>query len=279
MGLLSRLSYTIRSWMNALISQASDPAKELDYSYEQMRSELQHVKSGVADLTTQKKRLERQCDSLQQNAEKHGEQAREAVRQGRDDLARQALSKKQANERQISELTEQIEELEGVQRHLVEKKDAMESQIEQFRTRKETMKARYEAAEASASVNEALTGVGEEMGEVARAIERTTERTEQMEARAAALDELEASGDLESVLAEGDSIDHELDQVASDREVDQELETLRAEVEGREQPPETEPAESEPAAAEPADSEAGSPMDDTAVEAEIEALEADLEEA
>ena len=230
MGILSRLSYTVRAWLNSVVNRASDPSRELDYSYEQLRDELQDVKRGIADLTTQKKRLQKHRDRLQSNVEKHNEQAREAIRQDREDLARRALEKKQANLGQIEDLDDQIAELERTQENLVSKKDELQNQIEQFRTKKETMKARYEAAEASARVSEALTGAGDEMGDVSRTIERANQRTEEMEARAAALEELEASGDLENVLAEGDSIDRELDRISSEREVDAELETLRREL-------------------------------------------------
>ncbi|WP_424002439.1 PspA/IM30 family protein [Haloarcula salina] len=232
MSLLGRFLFVVRSKLNALLNRASDPSAELDYSYEQLRDELQDVTRGIADVTTQKKRLEIHRRRLRDNVEKHDAQARSALQQGREDLARRALEKKQVNVGQISELTAQIDDLQETQDRLVGKRAELSSQVERFRTRKETMKARYEAAEASARVSEAFTGAGDTMADVHRSIERATERTERMEARAAALEELEESGDLESVLDEGDSIDRELDRLSSERAVDNELETLRAEIEG-----------------------------------------------
>ncbi|MBV0900304.1 PspA/IM30 family protein [Haloarcula salina] len=232
MSLFGRFLFLVRSKLNALLNRASDPSAELDYSYEQLRDELQDVTRGIADVTTQKKRLEIHRRRLRENVEKHDAQARSALQQGREDLARRALEKKQVNVGQISELTAQIDDLQATQDRLVGKRAELSSQIERFRTKKETMKARYEAAEASARVSEAFTGAGDTMADVHRSIERATERTERMEARAAALEELEESGDLESVLDEGDSIDRELDRLSSERAVDNELATLRAEVEG-----------------------------------------------
>jgi phage shock protein A len=92
------------------------------------------------------------------------------------------------------------------------------------------MKARYEAAEASARVSEAFTGASDEMENVGQAIERAEERTEEMEARSAALDELQESGALDDVLSDKDDIDRELESLHGDREVEAELETLRAEM-------------------------------------------------
>ncbi|WP_254272498.1 PspA/IM30 family protein [Haloarcula marina] len=231
MSLFGRLGFAIRARLNALLNRAADPSAELDYSYEELRDELQRVTRGIADVTTQKKRLEIHRRRLRENVEKYDGQAREAMQEDREDLARRALAKKQTHVSQITELTEQIDALQGTQDRLVGKRAELSSQIEQFRTKKETMKARYEAAEASARVSEAFTGVGDTMADVHRSIERATERTERMEARAAALEELEASGELESVLDEGDDVERELDRLSNERAVEYELETLRAEVE------------------------------------------------
>ena len=230
MSLLGRIAFAIRAKLNALLNRASDPAAELDYSYEQLRDELQNVTRGIADVTTQKKRLEIHQRRLRENVEKYDGQAREAMRQDREDLARRALEKKQAHTAQIAELADQIASLQETQDRLVGKRAELSSQVEQFRTHKETVKARYEAAQASARVSEAFTGVGDTMADVSRSIERATERTERMEARAEALEELEESGQLENVLEDGDDIDRELDRLSSERSVENELETLRAQL-------------------------------------------------
>ncbi|MDS0259910.1 PspA/IM30 family protein [Haloarcula sp. S1CR25-12] len=232
MSLLGRLAFTIRAKLSALLNRSSDPSSELDYSYEQLRDELRNVTRGIADVTTQKKRLEIHRRRLRENVEKYDAQAREAMRQDREELARRALEKKQAHVSQISELTGQISTLQGTQDSLVGKRAELSSQIEQFRTHKETVKARYEAAQASARVSEAFTGVGETMADVGRTIERATERTERMEARAAALEELEETGQLENVLDEGDDIDRELNRLSTERSIEHELDSLRAEVDG-----------------------------------------------
>ena len=140
-------------------------------------------------------------------AEKHDEQVREAVRQDRDDLARRALDKKHAVTDQLVDLDDRIDRLQATQDRLVERQVVLRGRIEGFRTRKETLKARHEAARAEVRVAEAFAGVGGEMADVGRAIERATERTERMEARAAALEELEETGALDDILAEGDEID------------------------------------------------------------------------
>jgi phage shock protein A len=232
-SLFRRFAFVVQSWLNTLLNRVEDPVAELDYSYEQLRDELQDINRGIADLTTQKKRLEMHRERLRAAVEKHDEQAQEALRQERDDLAKRALEKKHATSDQITGLDEQIDRLQATQDQLVQRQIELRGRIEGFRTHKETLKARHGAAEASARVAEAFTGVGGNMEDVNRAIERATDRTEQMEARAAALEELEESGALDDVLAEGDEIDRELDRRSTEQRVDRELDQLKSRL-GRE---------------------------------------------
>ena len=227
MSLFGRLSFVIRSWTNALLNRVSDPKAELDYSYEQLRDELQAINRGIAEVTTQKKRLEIHRTRLRSNVEKHDGQVREAIREDRDDLARRALEKKHTTTEQIADLDEQIERLQATQDQMVERQVALRGRIEGFRTQKEVLKARHDAAQASARVAEAFSGVGGDLAVVNRAIERATERTEQMEARSAALEELEETGALDDILSDGDEIDRELERLSTDRRVEQELEDLK----------------------------------------------------
>lgn len=226
-SLLRRFSFTLRAWLNALLNRHADPVAELDYSYEQLRDELQNVNKAIADVATQRKRLEIHRRRLRETAEHHEEQVRQAIQQDRDDLARRALKKKHTVTDQLADLDEQIDRLQATQDDLIERQFALRGEIEGFRVRKEMLKARHGAAEASTRAAEAFTGVGGEMADVSRAIERATERTEQMEARAAALEELEETGALDNILAEGDDIDRELERRSTEQRVEMELEEVR----------------------------------------------------
>jgi phage shock protein A len=272
MGILSRASYVVRSKVNALLNRAEDPTQTLDYSYEQLQDELQNVKKGIADLTTQKKRLEIQKRRLDENVEKHNEQARQAVRQDRDDLARRALEKKKQKMTQIERIEDQVADLEAKQDRLIEKKDELQGRIEEFRTRKETMKARYQAAEASARVEEAMTGAGDEMGDINRTIERAEERTEDMEARAAALDELREKGALEDGISDRSQLDRELEELSKEGAVDAELETLKAEVDAGETESETGTETGTGAAGEDGTGEQPPAVEEAEVESELDDL-------
>ena len=230
-GLMERMSLVIKSKLNKLLDRAEDPAETLDYSYEQQRVLLQNVKRGIADVATSKKRLQLQTDKLEQSLVKLDAQARDAVAAGREDLARAALERKALAQQQLQDLDGQIAQLDAQQEKLSASEKQLGAKIEAFRSQKEVIKAQYSAAEAQVRIGEAATGIGEQMADTGLAIERARDKTEQMQARAGAVEELIAAGTLEDFTAgEGTQLDRELAQISKDRQVDAELETLKAEV-------------------------------------------------
>src|ERR1043166_6582720 len=229
-GLMSRASTVVKAKFSKLLDRAENPAETLDYSYERQLELLQNVKRGIADVVTAKKRLELQKTQLQQSVVKLDTQARQAVAAGREDLARQALERKSGLQQQLQDLDTQVKQLEDQQEKLVANEKQLETRIEQFRSQKEVMKAQYSAAEAQVRIGEAATVIGREMQNTGLAIQRAKDKTEQMQARASALDELVSTGQLEELGSDKTQLDRELAQLASQQQVDSELEKLKAEV-------------------------------------------------
>ncbi|MGB8003751.1 MAG: PspA/IM30 family protein [Gaiellaceae bacterium] len=230
MGLLGRAGEIIRAKFSALLNRAENPNETLDYSYEKQLESLQNVKRGVADVVTAKKRLELQTQQLEGNVVKLDTQARQALAAGREDLARQALERKSGIQQQLQDLDAQVKQLQDQQEKLVDSQKQLSAKIEQFRSQKEVIKAQYSAAEAQVRIGEAATGIGREMDNTGLAIQRAKDKTEQMQARASALDELVTSGDLEELGSDKTQLDRELGQLASQQQVDKELEQMKAEV-------------------------------------------------
>ena len=230
-GLMSRASTVVRAKFSKLLDRAEDPSETLDYSYEQQLQLLQNVKRGIADVVTSKKRLQLQTDQLEQNLVKLDQQARQALAAGREDLARAALERKSAAQQQLQSLDQQVQQLEAQQEKLVSSERQLSAKIEAFRSQKEVIKAQYSAAEAQVRIGEAATGIGEQMADTGLAIQRARDKTEQMQARASAVDELVAAGTLEDFTA-GDQtqLDRELAQLTSQSQVDSELERMKAEL-------------------------------------------------
>jgi phage shock protein A len=230
-GLMARASMVVKAKFSKLLDRAENPAETLDYSYERQLELLQNVKRGVADVVTAKKRLELQSQQLEQSVVKLETQARQALAQNREDLARQALERKSAIQQQLQGLDQQAQQLEAQQEKLVASEKQLAAKVEAFRTQKETIKAQYSAAEAQVRIGEAATGIGEQMADTGLAIQRAKDKTEQMQARASAVEELTAAGTLEDFTS-GDQtqLDRELAQLASQSQVDDELAKMKAEL-------------------------------------------------
>ncbi len=229
-GLMSRTSAIAQAKFSKLLDRAEDPGETLDYSYEQQLQQLQNVKRGIADVTTAKKRLEMEDSATQQQLAKLDDQARQALAAGREDLAREALTRKTALQAQVDSLKQQEQQLADQQQKLVLGEQALQTKIEAFRSQKEVIKAQYSAAEAQVKIGEAATGIGEHMADVGLAIQRAQDKTQQMQARAAAVDELTASGALEDFTAQGDDLDRQLSQISQGNQVDDELAKMKAEL-------------------------------------------------
>jgi phage shock protein A len=229
-GLTGRAMTILKAKISALLNRAENPAETLDYSYEEQLRQLQNVKRGIADVATAKKRLELQYTSMQQQVEKLDGQARDAVKANREDLAREALTRKAAITGQLDSIMQQGQALEAQQQKLVEGERTLQAKVEQFRTQKEVIKAQYSAAEAQVRIGEAATGIGEQMADVGMAIDRAKDKTLQMQARANAIDELTAAGSLEDFTGGGDDIDRQLQQISQGGQVDAELEKMKAEL-------------------------------------------------
>jgi phage shock protein A len=262
MSVMKRVSLIFRSKANKALDRMEDPRETLDYSYQRQLEMLQKVRRGVADVATSRKRLELQMNQINQQSGKLEKQAKDALGAGREDLAREALSRRQSAQGQLSDLQAQYAQLQGEEEKLTLASQRLQTKVDTFRTRKETIKATYTAAEAQTRINEAFSGISEEMGDVGMAIQRAEDKTAQMQARAGAIDELLASGALEDASGTPrDDIQAELDRMGAGTSVDLELERLRGELAQGEAPKQIGTADgaSQPAAEQPTAAGASEP--------------------
>jgi len=232
-GMGGRMSTVIKAKISKLLDRAEDPGETLDYSYQKQLELLQNVKKGIAEVVTAKKRMQMQADKLTQSVVKLDTQARQALAAGKEDLARTALERKQLTQTELQGLDTQVKELEDQQERLIASEQKLRTKIEAFRTKKEVVKAQYSAAEAQVQISSAATGVGEEMADVGMAMQRALDKTEDMKARASAVEELEAAGTFEDLTQLGDGnsdLDRQLSQLTSGAAVDDEMAKMKAEL-------------------------------------------------
>ena len=229
-GVWQRTKNIFQAKANKVLDRAEDPRETLDLSYEKQLDSLQKVRRSVADVATARKRIELQASQLQKQADKLQDQAKAAIGIGNEDLAREALSRRAAIGEQLADLKTQHEQVAQQEESLIATSQRLQTQIEQFRTKKETLKASYTAAEAQTKIGEAVSGISTSMGDAGAAMQRAQDKIASMQARAGAMDELLASGALTDLTTPVTDIQAELDKAQAGSQVDRELAALKAQL-------------------------------------------------
>ncbi len=227
MGMFSRMSTIVKSKMNRMLDQAEDPRETLDYSYEKQLEMLQNVKRGVVEMVTAKRRIQQQASKVRENIERLDRQAKQALEADREDLARLALQRKQNALIELQGLDEQIEGMEQEQQKLTIAEQRLQAKVDAFRNKKEIIKAQYTAAQAQVRIGSALGGISEEMSDVSLAMQRAENKTDQLKAKAGAIDELVETGVLDDFGGPRDEIERELAQISISQGVEEELAALK----------------------------------------------------
>jgi phage shock protein A len=228
MTLFQRAHNILQAKANKALDAAEKPDELLDLSYEDMLDQITRVRRGLVDIAASRRQAELQGQQLQHSADHLQDQAKTALAQGNEELAREALSRKAAAQAQVEDLSSQRDQLAEQEEKLEHTLEVMQKRVSDFRSQKEVLKAQYSVAEAEAAPGDPATG-----------LQRALDQVATMQARAGAVDELIQSGVLEDVGGGTDEIQEELDQAGSDADVDRQLAALKAEIgPGAPKPPE-----------------------------------------
>jgi phage shock protein A len=226
---MNRISTVIKQKASVMIDKYEDPRQALDYSYTKQIELLNKLRRDMAEVVTAKRRLEMQKAKLWDNIRTLDEQARRSIDAEREDLAKLALERKNANLMQLQGLEKQIAEMLTEQEKLEQTEKRLATKVEEFKSKKEVIKAQYSAAEAQVRIKENVTGISEEMTDIGMALNKAEEKTEKMKAKSGALDEMMDSGVLTDYTSSKDTIEKELEQITLKGSVDEELAKLKAE--------------------------------------------------
>jgi phage shock protein A len=226
---MNRITTVIKQKANIIIDKYEDPREALDYSYTKQTELLNKLRRDIAEVVTAKRRLEMQKAKLWDNIRTLDEQARRSIDAEREDLAKLALERKNANLMQLQGLDKQIAEMLSEQEKLEQTEKRLSTKVEEFKSKKEVIKAQYSAAEAQVRIKENVTGISEEMTDIGMSLSKAEEKTEKMKAKSGALDEMINSGVLTDYTSSKDNIEKELEQITLKGSVDEELAKLKAE--------------------------------------------------
>ncbi len=225
MGILNRVSIMFRAKVMGVVDRAEDPRETLAYACERQEQLLAEVRRSLVEVTASKHQLAAHIQRLEQRLPQLDDQAERAVAASREDLARQALERRQLADRQIIELRSQLEEVSSEEQKLRVAERRFASAVEAFRARRDLLSARYTAAEAQYEAQRSLAGLSGELTDLGAGIHRAEEKIERMQARATAIDQLLSSGALENL--SGDHIEEELRRHSDQQEISERLEELK----------------------------------------------------
>lgn len=216
---LNQFSKMMKSGVETLLAPAADPRETFTSPQQRRERMLDRVREALTQNAALLKRLDSRLNQAKEKLPRLEEQARNALRENREDFARLALQHRQLTVIEIRSIESQIHEVQQEAQRIAIIEQKVVAQIESFRTRQEMIAARYNAAEAQVMAHEAVGGVTDELSDLGAALEIAEEKAENMQARASALDQLTEVG----VLSDQMFAQHEID-----RAVEEQLQKMQA---------------------------------------------------
>jgi phage shock protein A len=214
MNLFERFFRVVRANVNKTLSGMEDPEKILDQTVADMQGDVVKVRQAYAEVSAGSKRLERQMEQAEVTSVEWRKRAQLALQKGEEDLAREALTRKKAADDQVTSLRSQVEVMKANTEKLYASMTALESKINEARSKKDEFVARARTAKTSQKVNDMLGNVGG--SSALEAFERMKAKVEELEVKADVSRDMMIGGAADTSLEnkfkalESDSVDEEL---------------------------------------------------------------------
>ena len=215
MGILDRVSTLLRANVNDMIDRAEDPEKVVRQLIIDMNNQLLQVKTQVAAAIADEKLLYQRYQDNEAKANDWQQRAELAVERGQDDLAREALTRRNTFAQTADGFKTQYDQQAAQVETLKQALHELESKIQEAQTKQDLLIARSRRAKAETKIRTALSGL--DQSSALTSFQRIEEKVTQQEARAAALGELDT-----------DTTDRRFELLERDSEVDRQLAAMKA---------------------------------------------------
>jgi len=214
MGILDRVSTLIRANINDLVDRAEDPEKVVRQLILDMNSQLQQVKSQVAAAIADEKLLKQRYEENEEKSVDWQHKAELAVEKGEDNLAREALMRRNSFQQTADGFKEQYDQQSQQVEVLKDALHQLESKIQEAQTKQDLLIARARRAKAETTIRTTLSGI--DQSSALGSFARIEEKVARQEAHAAALGELDS-----------DTTEHRFELLAQESELDAQLAALK----------------------------------------------------
>ena len=220
MGIFTRVRDIISANLNAMLDKAEDPEKLIRLMIKEMEDTLVEIKASCAGAIAAKKKIERDCQTVETRAGQWGEKAQLAVDKGREDLAREALMQKRGYTERSAALQKERAECEALIRQYQDDMSQLENKLGSVREKQRLLVQRHIHAQKRKRAQEDLRRL--DSAEAFVRFEQFENRIERMEAEA---DLVNPAPNTESQLAQ------EFARLEGDEEIEKELAGLKAALE------------------------------------------------
>lgn len=220
MGIFDRISSIFKANVNAALSKAEDPERMLNQTIVDMKEQYAKAKKQVTVAIADEKRLKRKYQEAQKEADSWQNKAKLALQNNREDLAREALSRKNEHQKLANEFKVQWEKQKQSTDALKKALGNLERKISEAERKKNLLVARQKRAEAQKNIHETMSGISDTGA--FDTFDRMSEKIDQLEAEAEAAEDiaqLETGEDLEEEFEQLGAADVEDDLLAMKKEM------------------------------------------------------------
>jgi phage shock protein A len=218
MSIFGRMTDIVKANINDLLDRSEDPEKMIKQMVLEMEEAVNKATLAVGSAIANEKSLERQYNKQLAQTNDWQQKAITAVNAGRDDLARQALERKNTIGKNVADLDRMLTEAKTTSLQLRGQLDQLKSKLDEARMRQNTLIARSQAAKAKKQIAQSFAGIGSDAFSKFDKLEQRVEKTE-------------AEADAFAQLAgENTSLEDQFKMLGSGAEVDDELSQLKAQL-------------------------------------------------
>ncbi|MEL6222504.1 MAG: PspA/IM30 family protein [Cyanobacteria bacterium J06626_14] len=217
MSVVDRLTRVVRATINGWLGKQEDPEKMLQQVVTDMENDLISLRQSVAQAIATQKRTERQASQAESVAEEWYRRAELALKQGEENMAKEALARRKTYLENANALSSQLDQQAGIVREMKANMRKLEGKLSEAKIKKDMYIARARSAKASQQLNEMMGGLG--AGTSGLAFERMGEKVAEMEAKAEAIAELNR-----------DSLEDRFAELEGGTDLDAELEALKTKI-------------------------------------------------
>ena len=208
MGILTRIFNLFRATTSDLLDKAEDPEKMIKQMISDLEAQKKKAKEQMTEALALQKRLERDTEKEHQEAKKWEQKAILAVQNEKDDLAKEALTRKNQHLRRALDFEKQLEMHQNNADSLKESYQKMEDKIEEIKRKQGLLSVKQKQAEAQEKIYKTIEGLGDTSG-IMDTIERAEEKVENLQARAEAYQEISMESDQTSLENKFKELEHE----------------------------------------------------------------------